>query len=366
MKQLPLLLLCLLLTFTCALSACNQPPAHADVTDTADVSDTQDTVKASDTAADTETDAVTEPAPTIPALTPVIEESNRNLVISQLREPITVEIIDGVTIDLNYHGWPTLCSGDGDTVYAVSSVRRGHLCPFGAVAFSKSEDGGLTWTDTEIIVDTPIDERDAGIVYLGDSHIVFFWFTMYPDRYVGTGDFSDDWKNLATPEQQSALEKKFASLTAEEKRVASYAIHSTDYGETWGDVVQLPINMPHGATVAQDGKTLLCYGMPWASGDVPGFDLSMNALYVMKSENGGYTWDFMSSIGLPANNPGPGYCTEPHVIQLDDTSYLAAYRNQDSTDMTIFLPRSEDGKKWTTPPQDRRNPRQSAASSAAG
>ena len=107
--------------------------------------------------------------------------------------------------------------------------------------------------------------------------------------------------------------------------------------------------MPHGASVAQDGKTLLCYGMPWASNDVLGFNLSMNALYVMSSEDGGYTWDFMSSIGLPADNPGPGYCTEPYVIQLQDGTYLAAYRNQDGADMTVYISRSENGKKWTTP-----------------
>jgi len=61
-----------------------------------------------------------------------------------------------------YHGWPTLVRlRSGGLIVAYSGGRETHVCPFGRVDIIRSADGGRTWSWPEVILDTPIDDRDA-------------------------------------------------------------------------------------------------------------------------------------------------------------------------------------------------------------
>src|SRR4051794_32342228 len=64
-----------------------------------------------------------------------------------------------------YHGWPTLArKQDGGLLVTYSGGRETHVCPFGRVEIIRSSDDGKTWSWPEVILDTPIDDRDAGVL----------------------------------------------------------------------------------------------------------------------------------------------------------------------------------------------------------
>ena len=55
---------------------------------------------------------------------------------------IVVSIDDSHAISLDYLGWPTVCKGEGNTLYAAASLRISHVDPFSVTVFFKSCDGG--------------------------------------------------------------------------------------------------------------------------------------------------------------------------------------------------------------------------------
>ncbi len=284
----------------------------------------------------------------IPHLVPEILEENTKLVISRLTEPVIRPITEDVSIALNYQGWPTVCAGDGNTLYAVSSVRLAHIDPFGCIGFFKSEDGGETWTDVRIIADTATDDRDAGVVYLGNGRVLVSWFTHSISNYLRGGAYYDDWAGHPniTQAHHEALYEMVGKASAYSTQSASYVMLSNDYGETWESPVQVPVSAPHGPTLMQDGKTLLYFGdlhNPTACG-VTG--LSANMFYVFKSLDYGRSWVRTASLSLPTVS-GVFY-DEPHILQLQDGSFIAGIRGQDSNGLYCFIARSQDGRKWSS------------------
>ena len=72
-----------------------------------------------------------------------------------------------------YQGWPSVCRDEDGVLYAVaSSFRTEHICPFGKTAMYVSKNGGRTWTPPIVINDTYLDDRDAGIVYMGHGRML--------------------------------------------------------------------------------------------------------------------------------------------------------------------------------------------------
>ncbi len=277
----------------------------------------------------------------------IVKDENKNQILCRFDPPMTVEIDGGVTMDLVYHGWPSICKGDGDTVYAVSSARIEHVDPFGAIGFSKSLDGGKTWSEYKLIIDTPLDDRDCGVTYLGNGHLVVNWFTHDAYKYREGGCYSG-WRKNVTPEQVAAVDAKFDKLTPEEGVGGCFVIHSLDDGKTWGEPIRLGITTPHGATVMQDGKSLIIVGVPWYSKLAMGVDLAGEQLHVFKSTDGGYKWEYVSQIFIPEDLPGVP--CEAHIIQLKDGSFLAALRcEKRGVGMTTYVMRSEDCLNWTLP-----------------
>ena len=64
-----------------------------------------------------------------------------------------------------YHGWPTLARRrNGELLLVCSGGRESHVCPFGRVELMRSRDGGRHWSFPRVLIDGPIDDRDAGVV----------------------------------------------------------------------------------------------------------------------------------------------------------------------------------------------------------
>ena len=65
----------------------------------------------------------------------------------------------------HYHGWPTLTQRKNGQLLLVSSAgRESHICPFGRVELMASKDQGSSWSWPRVLLDGPIDDRDAGIL----------------------------------------------------------------------------------------------------------------------------------------------------------------------------------------------------------
>ncbi|HEY3340789.1 MAG TPA: hypothetical protein VGK81_02175, partial [Anaerolineae bacterium] len=90
---------------------------------------------------------------------------------------------------LGYFGWPSIARMDDATlVVASSGLRSEHVCPWGKTVLNVSHDDGYVWSVPRVINDTPIDDRDAGIVHLGAGRLLASWFTSDTRQYV-----HDDW-----------------------------------------------------------------------------------------------------------------------------------------------------------------------------
>ena len=77
-----------------------------------------------------------------------------------------------------YFGWPTAARlQDGRIAVVSSGLRNDHICPFGKIVISYSDDDGKTFTAPTVLVDTPLDDRDGGIVAYGESNVIVTSFT---------------------------------------------------------------------------------------------------------------------------------------------------------------------------------------------
>ena len=77
-----------------------------------------------------------------------------------------------------YIGWPTIIrTRAGELIIAFSGDRDSHICPYGKTEMVRSSDEGKTWSDPVVIRNTPLDDRDAGLVETPDGTLVTSWFT---------------------------------------------------------------------------------------------------------------------------------------------------------------------------------------------
>jgi len=253
-------------------------------------------------------------------------------------KPVVTEIGDsGVTIELTYQAWPTICRGDGDTLYAASSVRRSHIDPFAATAFYVSHDNGATWSDATIINNSPIDDRDTGIVYMGNGRLLVSYFTIGANDFRPGGQYENSWGNC-TDEQKRAKLREWSGYSEAELASfhGSFLLLSNDYGQTW-EKVKAPVSCPHGPSLINGGKALLYPGV------------SSTKLLLFISRDYGRSWSLYSEVAMPKLAAGYGYW-EPHVIQLSNGSFVAGIRTgNDNGDLGVLTTTSEDGKNWTTP-----------------
>jgi hypothetical protein len=77
-----------------------------------------------------------------------------------------------------YHGWPTVARRrNGQLLLVCSGGRALHVCPFGRVELMRSDDDGQTWGWPCVLLDTEIDDRDAGVLETAKGTILVTTFT---------------------------------------------------------------------------------------------------------------------------------------------------------------------------------------------
>ena len=208
---------------------------------------------------------------------------------------------DGETY--GYFAWPTVTKLDGDRLIAVSSgFRKAHIDNESKVAVWYSEDGGKTWSEPQVLVDTLLDDRDAGVVYW-NGKIIVSWFCASKVYYIN---------NNASKYSEWAAGIDDAYDT---KYMGGNYIISEDGGKTWSEIYCMPEGMftPHGLIVNPDGGlTSVGYlkydkvNKRWGTGiavrtttgemDENGFIWS-DPIVIADSDTQ-YSWDFQEPYGI--------------------------------------------------------------------
>ena len=258
------------------------------------------------------------------------------------------EIIINRTSDsiFKYQGWPTVTKDENGTLYvACSGHRLAHVCPFGKDMLYISHDDGESWSSPLVINDTSLDDRDAGIVSLGDGKFLMTYFCHPRNAYIKdrkrlAGTFPDGRQELI-----EGMMKYWEAMDESKNTFGSFVRLSDDGCKTWSDPIRVPISSPHGPIKLSDGRLLYlgkeCYT-----------DEYENAVYAFDSTDGGKTWNYLSKVDFP-EGCGPDNIHEPYAIELPDGRILGALRGQgDAVDhrFTIFFCMSDDGgRTWTHP-----------------
>ena len=251
-----------------------------------------------------------------------------------------------------YHGWPTVARIQDDVLAAAGSAfRMAHTCPFGKVAMFTSGDEGKTWSPPAVLVDTLLDDRDAGLCRLDDGSILLNWFDA--DLKARRDDWIN-WFNIADLELRKARIREagedyyqiatayldaVAGNTGSQIPCGSYLKKSTDCGHTWTEPVSVPITSPHGPIQLSDGNVLYV-GKNYSDreGDVSG-------IFAYQSTDGGLSWKYLSTVPMCAEINSKHPC-EPHAVQMGNGKILCLIRIDQG--FTIAQSISEDnGKSWS-------------------
>ena len=236
-----------------------------------------------------------------------MQEGNRIRKINIVKEPSVV--CSNPNSMHNYFGWPSIARlQDGSLMTVASGFRISHICPFGKVVACRSFDDGASWSAPEVIADTPLDDRDGGIMTFGKSGVMVATFNNAP--------------SFQRKHCQAKLTYANAYLDEVEKRgdwqryLGSSLVISNDGGSTFGDPVIVPISSPHGPCELNDGTVFYVGRL---------FD-DVNSVSHIECHT--VTADGKTSLRSRIENvPGLLSC-EPHAIQLQGGRIIVHIRVQ--------------------------------------
>jgi len=253
--------------------------------------------------------------------------------------------------NFGYQGWGSVARDEEGTLYTVASgFRLSHICPFGKTVMYISKNEGKTWSPPIVINDTYLDDRDAGILYMGKGRMLVSWFThssyIYQNHY---RDYIVNHAGESAVRMTAGALEDYNALPAEEQLAGSYMRISEDYGMTWSDAVYLPVTAPHGPTMCKDGSLIYLGIETYETDRIHSRDVTdgIENASLYRSCDGGYTWTLESKIQAPSWLMGKEFLDEPHVLELPDGKILGAFRIEGANPYTVGLCLSEDGgKTW--------------------
>ncbi len=214
-----------------------------------------------------------------------------------------------------YEAFPDVCmTEDGELLcvfyagYGHVSFPRDDLPNGGFIGMVRSDDYGKTWSDAEVAVDTPIDDRDPSIAQLSNGDLLLTYMTYVKER---------------RPTHEV------------------FTARSTDGGETWGEPrrVELPWNrgqaVSEPVTELEDGTLLLpVYGSHTTE------DGTEHPCAVLRSTDGGRTWPEMTVLQPEGNEK----FQEPTIEPLPDGRTYMLIRP-----LMHFSESTDGGVTWTQP-----------------
>lgn len=279
---------------------------------------------------------------------------------------------------LGYCGWPTVAKIYDDKLISVWSLRQTHQDPYGKVVGAISEDNGVTWSEPFTIIDTVLDDRDAGVIFWNNKVIVS---TVSVSKHIYLNSGNQEWidyTNAITDEQEAeALGCKYVigemvngKLTfGEIKKAPAFAPHgmiklangdlgyvgydgydretgitktkitfySSADGETWSKVSEVfganeflvdKLNEPN-AIVLKNGKMIVAVRS------------ESGGIYIAESADGGVTFSNKRAL-LPA-----AISTPPHLMQMTDGTLVLSYGYRSEPFNIRAIVSKDNGESWS-------------------
>lgn len=213
-----------------------------------------------------------------------------------------------------YIGWPSIAkTNNGNLIIVFSGDRHSHICPWGKTYLIRSYDDGKSWSIPLLVNDTPLDDRDAGIVETMNGTLLISWFTSIA--------FEDPKKRLLhkIPSSVSDIWESYSDKiddATRKKWLGNWVKVSTNNGKTWSLPIRTVGSSPHGPIQLSDGR-LLYVGKGLSSGRY--------ALTVEESFDNGITWQFVTLISIPEDESINHYF-EPHVVENSQGKLIVLLR----------------------------------------
>jgi len=253
-----------------------------------------------------------------------------------------------------YFAWPSIARmGNGTLAVAASGMRNAHNCPYGRNILCLSHDNGKTWTSPRVINDTPLDDRDAGLISLGGNRLLMSWFTC--DAREKTDPDAPEFSVPAfAPNPLWTAARRWVTDQMVEQYLGSWLRCSNDGGITWGEPRKVPVTAPHGPIQLQNGN-LLYLGKQFGRTmeDFCGSDTEIQAIELTPDG------DVIEELGIVPICPDtfrPCY-HEPHAVQLPSGRLIGHIRLQNFyacviedkfTHFSLVQTESDDGgRTWT-------------------
>ncbi len=239
-----------------------------------------------------------------------------------------------------YHGWPTIArTADGELLVVCSGGRESHVCPFGRVELIRSRDSGASWSFPRVVLDGPIDDRDAGICVTKSGAILVTTFTSlaYAEHYL------DSPSKSLPPEKLTRWLAAHNRISAEQRQqeLGCWMVRSTDDGVTWSARYSSLVNSPHGPIQLAGGRLLYPGVQLWEEG---------RAVGVCESTDDGASWNWVTNIE-PREGDDPKNYHELHGVEAADGRIIVQIRNHNSNSAgeTLQCKSTDGGRTWSKP-----------------
>jgi Neuraminidase (sialidase) len=201
----------------------------------------------------------------------------------------------------------------------------------------RSRYGGRTWSWPQVLMDTPIDDRDAGVLVTPKGSILVTTFTS--SAYEKSLENTSDWP-AERLERWQALQR--GTTEAERKSLlGTWMLRSTDGGLTWSAPYRVPVNSPHGPIALSDGRLFYAGKQLWSEGKECG---------VCESTDDGLSWRWLARLPVRAVDAADAY-HELHAVETADKRILVQIRNHNKVNEreTLQCESSDGGKTWSEP-----------------
>ena len=204
----------------------------------------------------------------------------------------------------------------------------------------RSQDNGQTWTFPRVLLDSPIDDRDAGILETAKGTLLATTFTSlaYDERILAK-DAQKNWPEdrrarwLAAHNRVTAADRK--------SELGTWMIRSTDGGVTWSPRYDSLVNSPHGPVNLKDGRVLYAGKGLYKEGSWIG---------VCESKDDGQSWKRLAQIPTRKGDDPTNY-HELHTVEAVNGDLIAHIRNHNPKHNreTLQSESHDGGKTWSEP-----------------